>query len=60
MGSLMRYDYLVLIGRFQPFHNGHLAVLRHALRLADKVIVLVGSAGQPAPPAIPSTPASAR
>lgn len=43
----MRYDYLVLIGRFQPFHNGHLAVLRHALRLADKVIVLVGSAGQP-------------
>lgn len=43
----MRYDYLVLIGRFQPFHNGHFAVLSHALRLADKVIVLVGSAGQP-------------
>ena len=43
----MRFDYLVLIGRFQPFHNGHLAVLQHALRLADKVIVLVGSAGQP-------------
>jgi len=43
----MRYNYLVLIGRFQPLHNGHLAVLIHALRLADKVIVLIGSAGQP-------------
>ncbi|KRA62037.1 ADP-ribose pyrophosphatase [Caulobacter sp. Root656] len=43
----MRFDYLVLIGRFQPFHNGHHSVLKHALRLADKVIVLTGSAGQP-------------
>lgn len=43
----MRFDYLVLIGRFQPFHNGHHAVLKHALRLAEKVIVLTGSAGQP-------------
>ncbi|MEH0196829.1 bifunctional nicotinamide-nucleotide adenylyltransferase/Nudix hydroxylase [Caulobacter sp. CCNWLY153] len=43
----MRFDYLVLIGRFQPFHNGHASVLKHALRLARKVIVLTGSAGQP-------------
>ena len=43
----MPYDYLVLIGRFQPLHNGHHAVLTHALRLAKKVIVLTGSAGQP-------------
>lgn len=43
----MPYDYLVLIGRFQPFHNGHFSVLTHALRLARKVIVLTGSAGQP-------------
>ena len=43
----MRFDYLVLIGRFQPFHNGHAAVLRHALRLARKVIVLTGSAALP-------------
>ncbi|MGA0600551.1 bifunctional nicotinamide-nucleotide adenylyltransferase/Nudix hydroxylase [Caulobacter sp. KR2-114] len=43
----MPYDYLVLIGRFQPLHNGHLSVLAHALRLARKVIVLTGSAGQP-------------
>ena len=43
----MRYDYLVFIGRFEPFHNGHHAVVRHALTLADKVIVLIGSACKP-------------
>jgi len=42
----MRFDYLVLIGRFQPFHNGHQAALTHALRLADRLIVLIGGAGQ--------------
>ena len=30
----MRHDYLVFIGRFEPFHNGHLTVLRHALGIA--------------------------
>jgi bifunctional NMN adenylyltransferase/nudix hydrolase len=29
----MDFDYVVFIGRFEPFHNGHLAVARHALRL---------------------------
>ncbi|WP_306673684.1 bifunctional nicotinamide-nucleotide adenylyltransferase/Nudix hydroxylase [Tahibacter caeni] len=43
----MRFDYLVFIGRFEPFHNGHLAVLRQALNIARRVIVLVGSAGKP-------------
>lgn len=43
----MRFDYLVFIGRFEPFHNGHLAVLRHALSIADTVILLIGSAGKP-------------
>jgi bifunctional NMN adenylyltransferase/nudix hydrolase len=40
------YDALVYIGRFQPFHNGHLATVRRALGLADKVVVLVGSANR--------------
>ncbi|MFC4161338.1 bifunctional nicotinamide-nucleotide adenylyltransferase/Nudix hydroxylase [Chitinimonas lacunae] len=40
------FDYLIFIGRFFPFHNGHLWTLQHALRLADKVIVLCGSARQ--------------
>lgn len=43
----MDYDYLVFIGRFEPFHNGHLAVARHALTRADKIIFLVGSADTP-------------
>ena len=43
----MKYDYLIFIGRFQPFHTGHESVIRKALDLSDKVIVLIGSAYQP-------------
>ncbi len=43
----MEYDYLVFIGRFEPFHNGHAAVARHALGRAKKLIFLVGSADAP-------------
>jgi len=43
----MEYDYLVFIGRFEPFHNGHAAVARFALTRAHKLIVLVGSADTP-------------
>jgi bifunctional NMN adenylyltransferase/nudix hydrolase len=43
----MRFDYLIFIGRFEPFHNGHQAVVRHALTLARKLIVLIGSAHKP-------------
>lgn len=39
-----KYHYLVFIGRFQPFHNGHKRVIARALELSEKVIVLVGSA----------------
>jgi bifunctional NMN adenylyltransferase/nudix hydrolase len=45
--SQRQFDYLVFIGRFQPFHVGHWEVLDRALGLADKVIVLVGSSNQP-------------
>lgn len=41
----MDYKLAVFIGRFQPFHKGHLQVIEHALNVADKVLVLVGSAG---------------
>lgn len=37
------YDALVFIGRFQPFHNGHKAVIDAALKQAKEVIVVVGS-----------------
>jgi len=43
----MKYDYLIFIGRFQPFHIGHEQVIRKALELSDKVIILIGSSYQP-------------
>jgi bifunctional NMN adenylyltransferase/nudix hydrolase len=36
-------DALVFIGRFQPFHNGHKAVIDAALEQAHEVVVVVGS-----------------
>lgn len=41
------FDYLVFIGRFQPFHVGHKAVIDEALKRADNVIILIGSANLP-------------
>lgn len=41
------FDFLVFIGRFQPYHLGHEAVVREALSRANNVIVLVGSAHRP-------------
>jgi len=39
------FDYLVYIGRFEPFHDGHFAMLRRALSQARAVVVVLGSAG---------------
>ena len=39
----MKYDALVFIGRFQPFHNGHRAVVESALEQAKEVIIVIGS-----------------
>jgi bifunctional NMN adenylyltransferase/nudix hydrolase len=38
------YRQAVIIGRFQPFHHGHRAALERGLALADRVLVVVGSA----------------
>lgn len=43
----------VVIGRFQPFHDGHAAVLREALARAPRVIVVLGSAYQARSPRHP-------
>ena len=43
----MEFDYLVFIGRFEPFHNGHAAVAQHALSRARKLVFLIGSAETP-------------
>ena len=41
------FDFLVFIGRFQPFHLGHLAVIEEGLKQAEQMIILCGSAHQP-------------
>ncbi len=33
-----------MVGRFQPFHKGHLAVIRECLGKCDELIVVIGSA----------------
>jgi bifunctional NMN adenylyltransferase/nudix hydrolase len=43
-----KYDAIVFIGRFQPFHNCHLDIVKKAYELTDFVFLLVGSQFQPA------------
>ncbi len=33
----------LVIGRFQPFHLGHLFLIKEALKISDKVIIGIGS-----------------
>ncbi len=40
------FERLIFIGRFQPFHHGHMAVLQAALARAQRVSVVLGSANQ--------------
>jgi bifunctional NMN adenylyltransferase/nudix hydrolase len=42
-----KYNFAIYIGRFQPFHLGHLHVIQHALELADKLIIVIGSHNKP-------------
>ena len=49
------HDTALLIGRFEPVHSGHIALLQEALRQAPQVIVVVGSAWQARSPKNPFT-----
>lgn len=40
------HEFGVFIGRFQPFHNAHLATVRFALKQAKQLIVVIGSSNQ--------------
>lgn len=42
-----KYGHAVYIGRFEPFHNGHAAVIRQAAQQAEHLIILIGSAFEP-------------
>ena len=48
-------DAAILIGRFQPFHNGHAGLLQKALTTAAPVVVVLGSASHARSPKNPST-----
>lgn len=43
----MKYDTLVFIGRFQPVHNAHVAIIREAIKLTSDLLIIIGSANQP-------------
>lgn len=41
-----KYILTIYIGRFSPFHNGHVEVLKRARQRSDAVLVLIGSINQ--------------
>jgi bifunctional NMN adenylyltransferase/nudix hydrolase len=45
--STRKYQYAIVIGRFQPVHFGHQRLIEEGLRAADRVIVVVGSDRKP-------------
>jgi bifunctional NMN adenylyltransferase/nudix hydrolase len=49
------YSAAVLIGRFQPFHQNHKALVEQALKIADKAIILIGSSHAAPTPKNPFT-----
>ena len=48
-------DVAVLVGRFQPVHDAHLALLQRALQIAPRCLVVAGSAFQARTPRNPFT-----
>ena len=51
-----KYKLAVFIGRMQPFHNGHMHVVREGFKIADNVLVLFGDSGGPRTIKNPFTP----
>ena len=49
------YDTAIYIGRFEPPHAGHVALLERALQCAPQAIVVIGSAWQVRSPKNPFT-----
>ena len=52
-----KYNFGIVIGRFQPFHTAHQDLIKHSLSLAEKVIVILGSARSAPDVKNPFTPA---
>jgi len=45
----------LFVGRFQPFHRGHLATVKFALKTVDNLVIVVGSAQKSHEPRNPFT-----
>ena len=56
----MAYDRALLVGRFQPFHRGHLHAVRYALDAADRLLLGIGSSNRSREPENPFTAAERR
>ncbi len=54
---MKKFDYAVVIGRFQPLHNAHLELIKHSLSLAEKIVIVLGSARSAPDIRNPFTPA---
>src|SRR5215203_5525234 len=54
---MKKYDYAIVIGRFQPLHLAHQDLIQHSLTLAEKVIIILGSARSAPDIRNPFTPA---
>lgn len=44
---MKKYDLIVFIGRFQPFHNAHLEIVKRAFELSRELLFVIGSGNQP-------------
>jgi len=45
----------LFVGRFQPFHNGHLMVIKGMVKVCEKVVIGVGSSQESMTPENPFT-----
>jgi len=53
--SKKKYDFSIVMGRFEPFHLGHNDLCDAAEKVADQTIILTGSANQARTPKDPFT-----
>ncbi len=42
-----KFDYCIVIGRFNPIHKGHQDLINETFKVAEKTIILIGSSFQP-------------
>lgn len=51
----MSFKQVLFVGRFQPFHNGHLDAIKKILKVEDRIVIVIGSAEENNEPANPFT-----